>query len=42
MMVEAQLSDFDERINIYIYILIIVYLCRIALDAFAERGIYEG
>ena len=42
MMVEAQLSDFDERTNIYIYILIIVYLCRIALDAFAERGIYEG
>ena len=26
----------------YIYILIIVYLCGIVLDAFAERGIYEG
>ena len=42
MMVEAQLDDFDERTYIYIYILIIVYLCGIVLDAFAERGIYEG
>ena len=41
-MVEAQLDDFDERTYIYIYILIIVYLCGIVLDAFAERGIYEG
>ena len=40
MMVETQLNDFDERT--YIYILIIVYLCGIVLDAFAERGIYEG
>ena len=45
-MVETQLNDFDERIYIYIYIyiyiLIIVYPCGIVLDAFAERGIYEG
>ena len=46
MMVETQLNDFDEIYNwyiyIYIYILIIVYLCGLVLDAFAERGIYEG
>ena len=42
MMGEIQLNDFDERTNIYIYILVIVYLCGIGLDAFAERGISEG
>ena len=42
MMVEIQLNDFDERANIYIYILVIVYLCDIGLDAFAECGVSEG
>ena len=42
MMGETPLNDFDERTNIYIYILVIVYLCGIGLDAFAERGISEG
>ena len=42
MMDEIQLNDFDERTNIYIYILVIVYLCGLVLDAFAERGISES
>ena len=42
MMGEIQLNDFDERANIYIYILVIVYLCGIGLDAFAECGVSEG
>ena len=42
MMGEIQLNHFDERANIYIYILVIVYLCGIGLDAFAECGVSEG
>ena len=42
MMGEIQLNHFDERANIYIYILVIVYLCGIGIDAFAECGVSEG
>ena len=40
--IKAKSIRVKKRKKIYMYILIIVYPCSIALDAFAERGISES